>query len=75
MFEILSLVCLIEYKDDIMKENLADLFGKDNRLFAPGKGFIMELGWGCLILLVLIVSSIIAVNRIFGQDSVSGLSA
>ena len=42
------------------------LHGKGNRPSAQGKGFIVEVGWDCLILLLLIALSMRTVDRLFG---------
>ena len=41
--------------------------GKGNRPSAQGKGFIVEVGWDCLILLLLIALSIMTGDRFFGS--------
>ena len=55
---------LCECQDVIKKESWAVLSGKDNRPTAPGKVFILDEGWGYLMLLLLIARSIMAVNRL-----------
>ena len=52
------------------KESLVFFSGKDNRPSSPGKGFILEVGQGCLILLLLIARLIMTVDKIYGLSYV-----
>ena len=65
-FEILCLVCLLQCQDEIKKESWVVLTRKDKRPSAPGRGLILEVEWGCLILLLLIAWLIMAVDILFG---------